>query len=100
MSNLYERKSLINPLVDNMASSNQFYNDSNDESRNFKIQQLIAKRRSITSSPIRKNTNAKTSHQTQPFKINLNENEFNKANLLEGLNSSQIYKSSLNKTKR
>lgn len=100
MSNLYEQNSSIYPLVDNMSSSNQFYNDLNDESSNFKIQQLIAKRRSITSSPIRKTTNIKASHQTQPFEINSNENEFNKANLYEGFNSSQIVKSSSNKAKR
>lgn len=99
MSNFYELNSSTNPLVDIMASSN--FNESNDESSNFKLQQLLAKRRSITSSPIRKNTtNAKTSHQIQPFEINSNENEFRKANLYEGYNSSQLSKSNPNKIKR
>lgn len=98
MPNFHEATSSFNPLVDNMASPNhQFYNDSN----NFKIQQLIAKRRSITSSPIRKNTtNIKTSHQIQSSEINSNETDFRKSKIFEGSNSSQLPRPSSNKSKK
>ncbi|CAF0861331.1 unnamed protein product, partial [Brachionus calyciflorus] len=116
--NIYEQNSF---QVDN--SSNQYYNDSNDEiiANNFKMQQLMAnsKRRSITSSPIRKttssltNNNSKTSHhhhhhqhhQTNPpqtfeFDSNGNNENFRRSNLNEGSNSSHLVKSKFNKNSK